>query len=531
MTGPRHNPYYSQNAQLQMSKFVDEQLDKGMITNYDPADLPEGALQLAENAVVRYGKTSRRLGFVSITPAKPNSNRPLSLIDFRKNDNSRYQVRVDKANMYSRGAGIWTNIPSAGGATLTGTDFDYTQHTVVRDTLITVNNGVDNIHLVNPAIPQYTDLIAVNPGNYKFKYITGFANRAIFANLAGVAPYRIQWTTDFDLTIIDPALDPSAGWSDLVDSPSDEADFITGIYTVANQILVMRDHSIWLGIRQPIASAPFQFYSVISGLGCDCPNSIQVTALSITWADFRTGRIYNYTPGGAPQSISLPIEMNIFTGMDSPDKIFSCYDTFDNEYLLAIPQAGSTLIKTWRYNFRTQSWANSIDEFSCSLSYIDFAPPSITIGELSGTIGSLVGTIGSLGGTAAAVATLIVGDIDGDLYQENKAAIDDNGVPFTTTIISREYTTPEVDLYIAEIRIDFIATLAGSLSLYYTTNSGITWHLARISNITTLNQPQLLRFVKQIKCRRLAWKLTTTDCLFNILGTEVHVYGGGKSRA
>lgn len=507
-------------------KLVSAQISKGMISAIDPADIPEDAVQDAKNCYSRFGKLSRRNGLSVITPTKPNSNKILDVFNFKKFDGTSYIIRATKNSLHYR-TGAWNNIPAVGGATLSGSDTDRFQFVVINNQLIQVNNGIDAIHLIDPTV-GYSNLIAVNPNNYKYKYATGFFNRGVFASLSS-NPVRVAWTGDGVFTIIDPALDKTAGFSDLVESSEDEADFITGIFGLNNYLVIPREHSIWLATKQPIPTLPFNFFNALPGIGCDTPYSMAVVPGGLVWADTRTGKVYFYAINGDYNTLSDVVEDRLFTGVTDTSQIFGSYDSFNNEYSLCIPIASSNYIRQWIFNFRTKSWVyNEIAGLS-HVTTVDFASGGIAIDDLTGTIDDLVGTIDSLGSVTSPVATRLYGNTSGDILKDDLNVDKDNGVAFESSIVSKEFTAPEIDLYFAEIRIEYLAHISGTVDLYFTKNSGADWRLLKTFNVNQTGKRLFWKYSKHIKCRRLAFKIVATSGRFDTIGYEINVFPSGKS--
>jgi hypothetical protein len=111
------------SASLQEQNLANARLNLGMITSLDPADIPEGALQLCKNARVRFDRTSRRPGSSLLTPAAPNTKSVIGLSYFKQSDGDEYFFRATRDTLHRRLTGSWTNLPAA-VTLLGGTDSD-----------------------------------------------------------------------------------------------------------------------------------------------------------------------------------------------------------------------------------------------------------------------------------------------------------------------------------------------------------------------------------------------------------------------
>lgn len=517
---------------LQSFKFEEGTINKGMITMLDPADIPPGSMQLIKNATVRFDRTSRRPGNVLLLPVKPNGSPILKLAFIKKKDGTGYTVRFTPTSLHNRGISSWTALTG----TLTGTISDRMQTADVQDELIFTNNGADYIQKVNFLLSTFARL-----GNApKYRYITGFYNRALGAALRDTNEVQVGWSGDGNLNEWDPAVDETAGSSPILESPSDLSDFITGLFSWTNVGVLLRERSLWTIQKQAVPQNPFFFTTAVPGIGCDSPYSAQVLGTEIGWLDRRTGTVYSWRPGSWPEPIGRPIEASILSNVNDPQTIFSSYDTLTDEYSICIPQVGSKYVNVWTFNRRSKAWARNEYYALTSMDDVDLATAGTTIDQLGDIpIDSLIGTIDSLSPTSKIISTRTYGRDDGTIGQIDVNADTDaphtdfpTGIPYETQMVSKSFQIPEDDIYIAEIRIEYQSMRGGTFTLEYSKNGGATpqsWKLAKNVTPRVLGEPRLLIFRRFIKCRKFAWRLTTKAGLFDTLSYEIHVYPSGKS--
>lgn len=519
------------------SKFVADRVNNGMITTIDPADIPPAALQICRNARIRFDRTSRRPGTVLLTPAKPDANHVIGMVLFKKNDGQQYYLRFSPTTINERGVG-WTPYTPGVGGSLLGGNYDYIQAAVVLDRLVFANNGVDVLQEIDTVAQTYKAL-----GNApKYRYITGFFNRVVGANLVDLTSNgaQIGWSGDKNIDEWDPNVDETAGFSPLVDSPGDLADFITGVFGFTNVMVVLREQSIWVANKQPIPSNPFYFYSAFPGVGCDSPYSAAITQNSLTWVDRRTGTVWNYVPGQAPTPIGRPIENHLFDGLSDQARIFGAYDSIQNEFTACIPQVSGNFVICWTWNFRTQSWNKDEYEAITIASNADLPTAVTTIDQLPGTIDGLSGDIDSLSPTQVNIPVRAFGRSDGEIIIET---LDDSlcvdppyagsAGTFETELLSKSYTLPTDDVYIAEIRVDLIPRAAGSVTFAYSKDGGETLTPTTKTIVipaSRIGKPTIVKWIRQVKCRKYAWRLTATTGQFDVVNYEVHVYNSGESQ-
>src|SRR5215203_245068 len=526
-------------ADLQMQKFAEGRVNAGMITTIDPADIPPGAMQLIKNATVRHDVTARRAGSVftrqgdpaPILPTKPDSNPVLKVAHFKKADGSPYTLRFTPFGIYQLSGSSWT--PLVG--TLDGETRDRIQTTVVLDQLVFSNNGANNIQLFDTATASFGNL-----GNApKYRYVTGAFNRVVGAARRNEAEHEIGWSGENNIEEWDQAVDHTAGSTPLVDSPADLSDFITGVFSYSNILVILRERSVWVANKQPIPQNPFYFAAAVPNIGCDSPFSATLIGNGLAWLDRRSATVYAYQPGSQPEPIGRPIEKSIIANIDDPELIFSSYDPVHNEYSIAIPQVGSADVDVWTYNLRGKAWARNTYYKITSMDDTDIAAAGTTIDELGDTlIDNLVGDINSLSPIADIVSTRNIGRDDGTIgIIDENAALDAPhtdfplGIPYQTQLVSKAFTVPESDIYIAQINIEYLSRTGGAFTLEYSLTGGALddWKVAKTVNPSVIGKPKLLILRKVIKSRRFAFRLTTDAGLFEVLSYEVHVYPSGRS--
>lgn len=523
------------DSRITSAKFVEARVNAGVITMIDPLDIPPGALQTGKNIIVRFDRTSRRPGSVLLDPAKPDSNEVLGLAFIKLKNGVAYTFRFTATSIYSRNALDWTEVTGGG---LTGLQTDRFQVVNVLNRIIFTNNGADVVQEIDPAVLTYAAL-----GNAPtYRYVTGFYNRAVGAALRGSNEVQVGWSADGVIDEWDPAVNKTAGNSPILESPSDLSDYITGIFGFTNVMILLREQSIWLATKKPIPTDPFNFYAVFPGIGCDVPSSVAVIPNGLAWLDTRTGTVWAYTPGGAPEPIGRSIEANLLRGVDDPSQCFGSYASKPNEYTVAIPRAGSTLVTTWTYNFRTKAWAEGEYESITSIDDIELATGGVvgsglTIDDLIGTIDQLVGNIDELGPAGPVVGPDIIANVrlfgksNGDVLLEDETVDTDNGTEFETLIDSKTFQIPTDDMMVMELRLEFLKKLAGSFEIYWSKDGGKTFSLYRTVADTyiPIGESKIVKTFGPMKARNYVWRIRATEGAFDILAFEVLVSQSGKS--
>lgn len=329
----------------------------GLNLSLDPADIAGGELTDAKNVVCRFDNYQRRAGqkAVVLSVFPPTFDPVLKMHYHVMADGTVKLLRFTPSFVMYYSAGVWTNVVG----TLAGGDNDRFNVVSVADNCIFTNNGANQIQSIDFTTDTFGDLRATGVVDTQYKYCAGLFNRVLAANLSGGtgSPIQVGWSAEYpDIQIWDPAVDQTAGFSPLIDSPTDFSDFITGVHAVTDLAVIPRQRSMWIARKQPIPTNPFYFQTAIPDIGCNSPYSVAVIPGGICWADYRTGTIWAWQIGGTPEDIGWKIQKEFWSGVSNQEDVFAGYDPFNKEYLVGyvIPSSGITRI--WVYNFRTKSW-------------------------------------------------------------------------------------------------------------------------------------------------------------------------------
>jgi hypothetical protein len=508
-----------------MVPLIAARVNAGMNTSLDAADIDPSAITDGLNLRIRYDKTTRRRGTEYFGDTAPDNEKVLALYNFKDYTGAGTLFRFTKDGIF-RDPENWT--PLTG--TLTGSETDRFNIATAFNKVVFTNNGVDEIQVIDLATDEFDQL-----GNApRYKYCTVFANRVVGANYveSGTeSPIQVGWSGDGNPTEWSPNNDISAGASNIMESPGDTADFITGVFGFTNVMVLLRERSLWVATKNPIASNPFSFYADVPGIGCGCPFSTAVIPGGLVFADHRTQKVYAYTPGQQPTSISTNIEKGLFASIDKPGEVFGSYDNRNNEYSLAVPLAGTSVVRVWTFNFRTQAWAYDERIGLSAISDIEGAAQELTIDQLVGNIDDLVGNIDDLVGEVSSATSRLYGYSDGTLQLERLSGDNDAGLEYTARLVSKTFNLDITDQYICQVATEFYCRIPSTFLLYTSKDGGLNWTLARTDTITKVNQPVLLTYNKQIKCRKFTFKIESTIGDWDLLNYGLTVYRSGPSRA
>lgn len=492
-------------------------MNGGMVADIDPADLKDNQASLLKNARIRRGKTTRRFGKSSFLPAKPDSNAVIKLFDFRLGETTFYRVRFTSTGIHFTGGAFWTVLLG----TWSGKPTDVA---TVLGTLV-VANGIDRLRKLDLDARTISDLGDIAP---RSKYVTGFSERVVGANNGNSdeAAETLSWSGNRNLDEFDALEDISSGNKRLDTSPRSVVDPIRGVFGFSSVMIIPRERSIWLATQNPVASNPFNTYRAVPGVGTELSGSIAIGKEKIMFLDSRTRDVIVYAPGQPIQSIGSPIRDTILDNITDAGAIVSAYLENEDEYFVAITESGT--VKIWVINFRTGGWQydevpnlTSLDPLTLFSSYTSFADATGTFDAASGAFDDL--------GDPVVIPTLIYGYSTGLILKEDSAVQQDNAVNYTFELRSKEFKLPKEDEVITRIVIEYQATVSGDIVLEYSRDGGTNWKTGKTVTTTT-GKVREIKLKKQIRTKRLMWRITATSGQFDILGYEVDISIGGESK-
>jgi len=508
---------------FELRPFIESRVNKGMISQFDPADIDSGALQEAKNASIRQDKTSKRYGNWLMSPFKPDGETVLKIAYFRQDNGNSYTIRFTNLGVHLLIGNAWSAVTGA----LTGGINDRFNTLVAFNKFIFSNNGADSIRIVD------TDLGVVSTlGNApEYRFITAINDRIVGAALRGDNEVQVGWSATgvTGISEWDPAVNEEAGYSPLVTSPSDFSDYITGLFNFNNELVILRERSIWLGTPQPIPQAPFYFRDAGLNVGCNVPFSIQLTEFGLVWLDTRTQAIWVLVPGQGKQAISTPIESRLFGSIGNKELIFSGYNGKAHEYTLYVPQTSSSIVIGWTYNFQTQAWTYHIYSNVSSADEVELSFGALSADQLGDIpVDSLTGTADALSPNIIQPSVKVLGLKTGELWLENQTATLDDTLAIDFSLTSKIFTLPRLDIYVAEVRIE-VEAYAGSGDILLEYYKDGRWNNEKVFSVTELGIPRIFKRVRSVKARRFAFRISSSTVSFSLVSYEVYVYESGPA--
>lgn len=504
----RHHPG-NRYEKIPVDQIGVEDMLGGMVTTRARTQQPPNSGLVVRNARVRDYWLGRRPGTADYI-TKPDSNPVLKVLTVYLPGNRRFLVRVTDSSMYSaQSIDGWQTLTGSG---LTGS----ARMTHVQFLGYLFLAGAHHrIMKVDLDANTYEEI----EGAPRARFITSFADRVVAANILPetTGATKIQWSGNAEPFEWDPLENESAGEENLISSPSDTGDDISGIFALTEQMVILRERSFWIATRQPIAYAPFRFTPLSTNQGCDLPYSACRVENGVIWADYRTKAVWYWVPGGGPQRLSEPIDDVLYEDLANLTWAEGAYDPFNREYHLGLSTSPSSneLTKIWVFNFETASWT------------YDDSPTVTTIGQVAGLdsvvmIDDLVGTIDAQNPTPDGViddwetaGVITTGVLKGTSTGEVLHQSYDYDNDWDDTAFEFEFQSPNVgsSLYrrtIQDLMVTVEAPVSGSATLEES-NDETTWKNQKVVTITGSTAQQRIGLPRrQISGNELYWRIKTS---------------------
>ncbi len=481
-------------------------LTPGMMTSPPRSSRASGSSLSIINGRIRDGGIARRGGYPDFI-TKPDSNPIMRLISFHGEGNDNRIVRVSNGGLHvANTTANWTSY--------TGTPYSIFLRTDYAQILgnLYLSNPSKKIISIDFLDQSYAELSDVNAPTCK--YITSFAERILAAYIYhptdGELPFGLQWSINADPSVW---TGNGSGSENLIQSPSDTGDEITGLFTISNVGVIMRERSIWLITRQPFSSAPFRF-TAVANIGCDMPWSIarvsdeQGKVTGLIFADNRTRGIYSFTPGSRPKRLdgSVAVEDQLFTTMTDPKLAVGTYDPRNENYHIGLPTTApptTDLQKFWVVNIKYGGAILADDGPVCtSIDVVTDIGAPLMIDDLVGVIDDLTGVIDDLGGVFKFEPILVKGDTAGQSIVED----DDEAGAHTFTWTSQDLGSVSRERLIKIVQIAISASGSGNTIFEWSTDAVVWTTLKTFADVSALSK---IGFKKQLRGDRIYWRVTS----------------------
>jgi hypothetical protein len=492
----------------------------GMNSRIDPADLSNNIATVLKNARTKADYTLRA-GGVSLVSASPPDAKPVLLYtSYKEFDATTIYFRFSEDRVDK----LTSNTYSSISGTLAGTEKDRIRFVQTADAsndyFIFTNNGANKVQIFNSALTSFGDLGDAG----KYRYICAFFNRIVVANKVDSTtpnPVLIAWSGDFNFTQWNPSTDISAGSNPLVEAQSDYSDPITGLFAFASVMLILRERSLWIATKRPVASNPFNFQAAFPSVGCDTPNSATQTQDGIIWYDLRSNNVYLYQVGGTPQVIGDPVRDDILGYITDPEIVWGSYDKTDNTYFLTVPSTTSPITRIFVFNLSTQSWSFDERQDVFGVYPVDGGAGRLSYDQLTGTYNQISANnsqYNDIGVTTSKPPEVYYGYTDGELGLE----VDSDTQSEQFCFESKIYRSPVGDLMISRLMLLYQPTRNGSMILEYRRNGG-SWVTYKTVSFSGIQGRSRAYITKLIRANDFQWRVRSSTGNFKLLEYRIEI--------
>lgn len=502
----------------------------GLNTYLDPADIEPEQVVLANNWRIQGDKIFPRPGSTA-TPFEPqgdppNTNPILQIARFARFDGTAVFTRFDEAEIWKRSSVSWTEITGAGFTV------DQRQKTLAINDRFFFASGTDPIQEIDFTANTYADL-----GNApSYKYMCGFFNRILAANLYDASnpnPIQVGWSGDLNFAEWSPLVDISAGNVALVEGQGDYSDSITGIFGFAAIALIMRERSLWTVTKRAVVELPFQFTAAYPNVGSDSPDSIAQTKNGLTWYDYRSNQVYTFEIGGSPIPIGFAIRNELRELVTDNKTIQGSYDPVGNRYHLCIPSSNSSSTVVYVFDFETATWVKDIRIDCNGVFPVDEIATDLTYDDLPGTYDDLVGSYDDLSAISVSPSTIVYGNKDGVLLQDDDT-VDGDGPDLVYSFLqSKVFALDNKNMSVSQLVLKIVPKRAGSIAIFYSRSGGYTIDLYKTVPISYLDvgKRKIITCNKQITTSEFSWKIVSVYGSYDLLEYRINAIQTTDTRA
>lgn len=446
-------------------------LTKGMETATPRAQRNIGSAILIENGRTRFDWVGRRPANIEYI-TKPDSNRVLFVSGVKTIDGT-WIVRVANGatHIAHSVSDSWVSVTLGSGAS----NYSSYQKLTAAQVLGFYFLATDGVRI------QHLDLTAGQLNEVGeapiAKFVTSFADRLIAAHVleevGGYNPVKVVWSENadpFDWT------GQGAGEENLIQSPSDTGDEISGIFGMESVMVVLRERSIWHATRQPFAQAPLAFAPIITNQGCDMPYTAIKVPFGLIYADSETKAVWLYQIGARPRIISGGVDDVIFAGLVNPLGAEAVFDPLNQEYQLGVPTDSQNpwdITERWIYNLKRDSWVKDTSPTITAMGRAFDVGSPVTIDDLTGTTidGLSPSTIDELSEIFDKAFLVLKGTSSGEVMRESFGTQDDlDTTAFDFSWISQNMNPISRRRTLQRARIKMGAESSGNTYFEFTTD-------------------------------------------------------------
>lgn len=299
----------------------------------------------------------------------------------------------------------------------------------------------------------------------KAKWLTVFANRVVMCGVetdGTFYPKRIQWS---DAGTHDTWSGGTSGWVDIIDTNG----WNTCLKRLGSSCYLYKEDSIW-DLNYVGGTRVFSPLLVVQGIGTQSPATVQDEGGSHLFAGtnnvYRFDGTINLTPvGGQIKDLLFDTATKVIN-TSKPNRIKAKFFKEDHYYYLVAPVDSDDINTLFRWDSVLNIWVRKNDcAFTCFGEFQDLGTAE-TWATAEGTWEEASGPWLSTSLTGS-TNILVVGQSDGQVYQDTRSYLDDSEFTFETKDFIFAHASR-----ITEIRVN---ARKGNFYLSYSTDGGITY--------------------------------------------------------
>jgi len=448
----------------------------GLMENVPAPNLPAGATPEAQNVLAREGVLEPRYRLAKVGSGSSLCDDVLAMGEMVNTAGTRYPFAISAATMSYYSGSVWTfgsyfangvNDPPSAADTVY-IDAVQIYEPVSDDNAIAWVNGTDQCFVASGYTKGFSSLTNAPIA----KTIAVFDNRVVWGNITSggtTYPQRIQYSEKWNPSI---TTAPTGGFEDETDARG----ALLRLISDGDRVLAYFEHELWYGyaVDYPfnLTFLPLDRSTGCSGAWAVCQTPKGVFHLGSDYMPYITPR------GGLPQAVGQAVWKTLREDIDYPTRAHAEYNPQTGEVVLCYAHQGGTgrPKRALTFDINTGVWTpQTFDVAITRLGVGDYTSSSVTWGGLVGTWAQQTKTWSQLGGTASA-RVLYAGTSTGTIAAFTSDATNDLGTAVETkylAVVPNE--DPARKMYVREVRLDYRAASASSLTLKMSGDFGTTW--------------------------------------------------------
>lgn len=448
----------------------------GLVQNESPANLPPGATPAGQNVLAREGVLEPRYRMAKIGSGSSLCDDVLAMGEYVVTAGTRYPYAISATTFSYYSGSAWTfgaYFQNSVNDPPSGADTNYIDSAVVYEPVsdefgVVWVNGTDQAFIGSAHTKGFSTLT----NSPIAKTLAVWDSRVMYGNIKSGNtwyPQRIQYSEKFNPSI---TTTPTGGFDDLMDARGSLQKLIGD----GERALAMFEHEIWYGMA---ADYPFNvvYYPLDRTRGTTAPWTVCQTPRGVFFLDD------SYMPcviprGGMPQQVGTAIWKTLRDEIDYPSRAHAEFNPDTGEVVLYYAHQGGTgrpkralAMDVYTGVWTPQTFTDAITRAAAG----DYTTSSVTWGGLVGSWAAQTKTWSQIGGTSSK-RVLYAGTSTGTIAAFSSDATNDVGAGVESRyLLVMPNEDPTRKQYVREVRLDYRAASASSVTVRLSNDFGATW--------------------------------------------------------